>query len=123
VSYCGAGSNRAGWGLWQITCGNSVPQYGIDFQILDPWNNAEAAVAKYEADVRAGLNGFDPWSTYTSGAYKRYLLHTGANTQLTDPGQYVQVNATPPGTPSSPAPEAPTARQCPLPALAAGTLC
>ena len=46
VAICGSGSDRAGWGLWQITCGNSVPQYGTDFQILDPWNNAEAAVAK-----------------------------------------------------------------------------
>jgi len=26
----------AGWGLWQITCGNSDPQLGSDFQVLDP---------------------------------------------------------------------------------------
>lgn len=59
VDYCGPGAVRAGWGLWQITCGDSVPQYGSDFQILDPWNNAEAAVAKYDA-----AGGFTPWSTY-----------------------------------------------------------
>ncbi|HLX46781.1 MAG TPA: hypothetical protein VKS82_00440 [Streptosporangiaceae bacterium] len=99
VDYCGPGADRAGWGLWQITCGNSVPQYGTDFQILDPWNNAEEAVYKYD---QAG--GFSPWSTYTSGAYTAYLQHTGANLDISDPGEYVQINSTPPGTPSSPPP-------------------
>ena len=97
VDYCGAGADRAGWGLWQITCGNSVPQYGTDFQILDPWNNAEEAVYKYD---QAG--GFSPWSTYTSGAYAHYLQHTGASQSENDPGEYYQINSTPPGTPSSP---------------------
>jgi hypothetical protein len=105
VDYCGAGSDRAGWGLWQITCGNSVPSYGTDFQILDPWNNAEAAVSKYDADASEGLNGFDPWSTYTSGAYEQFLQQTPADTDLTDPGEYSQVGSTPSGTPSSPAPD------------------
>jgi hypothetical protein len=104
VDYCGAGADRAGWGLWQITCGNSVPQYGSNFQLLDPWNNAEAAVNKCQADVQAGFNCFAPWSTYTSGAYASYLQSTAPNTQLTDPGEYTQFAATPPGTPSSPAP-------------------
>ena len=103
VDYCGSGGDKAGWGLWQITCGNSVPKYGTDFQVLDPWNNAEAAVSKYDADVAAGDNGFDPWSTYTDGAYESYLENTAADTSVTDPGEYVQVNSTPSGTPSSPA--------------------
>lgn len=98
VDYCGSGADRAGWGLWQITCGNSVPGYGTDFQILDPWNNAEAAVSKYN-----GADGFTPWSTYTSGAYKNYLQSISPDTALTDPGQYKQVNSTPSGTPASPA--------------------
>src|SRR5215469_11734913 len=38
VDFCGPGSDRAGWGLWQITCGNSVSRFGTNFQILDPWN-------------------------------------------------------------------------------------
>ena len=115
VDYCGSGSDRAWWGLWQITCGNSAPVYGTDFQLLDPWNNAEVAVYKYDADVQAGYDGFDPWSTYTDGAYTRYLQSTAADTQLTYLGQYVQINSTPPGTPSSPcsAPEVPTGRRCP----------
>jgi len=52
VDYCGAAPDEAGWGLWQITCGNSVPQYGTDFQLLDPWNNAEAAVYKCQGQSR-----------------------------------------------------------------------
>jgi hypothetical protein len=78
-----------GWGLWQITPGNSEPAYGVDFQLLDPWNNAEAAVAKYDA------NGFLPWTTYTSGAYESYLQYVQGvvpETALTDPGQYEPYN-------------------------------
>ena len=66
VDYCGSGADKAGWGMWQITCGNSVPQYGTDFQVLDPWNNAEAAVYKCKQDEGAGYNCFDhptpPWT-------------------------------------------------------------
>ena len=98
VDYCGSGADRAGWGLWQITCGNSVPQFGTDFQVLDPWNNAEAAVAKYD---QAG--GFTPWTTYTTQAYVSYLQHTTADRLVCDPGEYVQINATPSGTPAAPA--------------------
>jgi hypothetical protein len=105
VDYCGAGSDRAGWGLWQITCGNSVPQYGTDFQILDPWNNAEEAVYKCEQDVDAGDNCFDPWSTYTEGTYENFLQTTSPDMSISDPGEYVQVNSTPSGTPSAPAPD------------------
>lgn len=98
VDYCDSGtSDEAGWGLWQITCGNSESSYGIDYQILDPWNNAEAAVAKYKA-----AGGFSPWSTYTSGAYKNYLESVSPNTSVTDPGEYKADGSAPPGTPSSP---------------------
>jgi hypothetical protein len=96
VDYCGANSDKAGWGLWQITCGNSEPTYGTDFQLLDPWNNAEAAVEKYEQ------GGFDQWSTYTEGTYEQFLQNTAADTQVTDPGEYSQINSTPPGTPAAP---------------------
>jgi hypothetical protein len=106
VDYCGAGADRAGWGLWQITCGNSVPaEYGSDFQLLDPWNNAEGAVWKCEQDVDAGDNCFAPWSTYTDGAYESYLQHTPPDMSISDPGEYVQINPTPPGTPASPPPD------------------
>ena len=113
VDYCGSGADKAGWGLWQITCGNSVPADGTDFQLLDPWNNAEAAVSKYDA-----AGGFTPWSTYTSGTYANYLQHTAADTALTDPGEYVQVNSTPPGTPSAPPPAPGSTYGPPMPGTA-----
>lgn len=72
ADYCGSGSDEAGWGLWQITCGNSVPAYGTNFQLLDPWNNAEAAVYKYDSAVDSGEDGFTPWTTYDDGAYTQY---------------------------------------------------
>lgn len=54
-----------GWGLWQITPGNSEPQFGTDTAMLTPMNNAKAAVAKFQ-----GAGGkFTPWTTYTSGKY------------------------------------------------------
>jgi hypothetical protein len=104
VDYCGAGADRAGWGLWQITCGNSVPQFGTDFQVLDPWNNAEEAVFKCVQDMDAGFNCFAPWTTFNDGAYQGFLQATAPDLSVSDPGEYVQVNATPPGTPSSPGP-------------------
>jgi hypothetical protein len=90
--------STTGWGLWQITPGNSVSQYGTDFQVLDPWNNAEEAVYKYNA-----AGGFSPWTTYTDGCYANHLQSTSADTGLTDPGEYEQVGSAPSGTPSSPA--------------------
>jgi len=60
--------STTGWGLWQITPGNSVPSAGTDNQLLVPLNNAKAAVAKYRA-----AGGFSPWVTYTNGSYAQYL--------------------------------------------------
>jgi hypothetical protein len=91
--------STTGWGLWQITPGNSVPsEFGSDYQLLDPWNNAEAAVWKFN---QAG--GFSPWTTYVDGCYTNDLQSTGADPLLTDPGEYAQINSAPSGTPSSPA--------------------
>lgn len=103
VDYCGTYSDKAGWGLWQITCGNSVPTYCVDYAMLDPWNNAAAAVAKYKG---AG-DSFTPWSTYPN-LYKNspyYGHEPPPATGLTDPGQYIPApspyGTRPPGTPSS----------------------
>jgi hypothetical protein len=55
---------QTSWGLWQIsngTHGQPVPN------ILDPNVNAGQAVGKYAA------SGWQPWGTYTSGAYRKYL--------------------------------------------------
>jgi hypothetical protein len=56
-----------GWGLWQITPGNSVPSVGINQALLTPQKNADAAAAKLKSQ------GLDAWTTYTSGAYKQYF--------------------------------------------------
>ena len=56
-----------GYGLWQITPGNSEPQFGVDQAMLNPVNNAKAAYAKYQ---RQGLGA---WTTYKDGAYTKYL--------------------------------------------------
>ena len=95
TAYCGSGSNKTGWGLWQITCGNSESQFGQDYQMLDPWNNAEAAVAKYE-----GSGGtFNPWTTYTRGTYLSFLpSNPPAPVEECDPGQYVPIGSAPSGT-------------------------
>lgn len=64
--------STTGWGLWQITPGNSEPQAGINNALLNPHNNAIAAVAKYH-----GSGGFGPWTTYENGLYRPYLLAGG----------------------------------------------
>jgi hypothetical protein len=89
--------STTGWGLWQITPGDSVPAYGEDYQLLDPWNNAEAAVFKYDA-----AGGFTPWTTYVDGAYENYLQYTSTpDTNQADPGQYDPINSAPAGTHNS----------------------
>ncbi len=62
-----------GWGLWQITPGNSEPQAGINAALLTGPTNAIAAVAKFQ---QAG-NSFTPWTTYISGAYRAFMDHGG----------------------------------------------
>jgi hypothetical protein len=84
-----------GWGLWQITAGNSEPRYCKDYHMLDPWNNAEAAVAKYLGDGKT----FHPWTTFNDGAYRKFLpAHPPAPARVTDPGEYRPINRAPAGT-------------------------
>lgn len=54
--------STTGWGLWQITPGDSEPQYGVNDAMLNPLNNARAAHAKYR-----GAGGWYPWTTWTKG--------------------------------------------------------
>lgn len=44
-----------GWGLWQITPGDSETAIGIDYELCTPLLNAHAAVAKYHAQ------GIEAW--------------------------------------------------------------
>lgn len=46
-----------GWGLWQITPGNSEPQAGTDQQLLTPSVNAQAALAKYNSQGLGAWQG------------------------------------------------------------------
>lgn len=58
-----------GWGLWQITPGNSVPSVGVDNQLLDPFVNAKAAFAKFQG----AHNTFRPWTTWRNSAFLIWL--------------------------------------------------
>jgi hypothetical protein len=94
--------STTGWGLWQITPGDSEPDFGIDYQMLDPWDNANAAVQKYDTQ------GFQAWTTYMDQDYTNFLGAAEAdppNTNLTDPGQFdptLDYGTTPNGSSSDP---------------------
>ena len=62
-----------GWGLWQITPGDSEPSAGINQQLLTGPSNAKAAVLKY----RGAGDTFSPWTTYEDGAYKAFMSAGG----------------------------------------------
>ena len=56
-----------GWGLWQITPGNSEPQYGVNQALLNPQKNADAAAAKLKSQ------GLGAWTTITHDLYRPYF--------------------------------------------------
>lgn len=69
----GTGDNS--YGLWQINMIGSMgparlKEFGLtsDTQLFDPLTNAKAAVI-----VANGGSNFSPWTTYTHGAYEKYL--------------------------------------------------
>src|SRR6202000_441808 len=61
--------SKTGWGLWQITPGDSVPSVGVNDALLDPVTNAKAAHAKC---VAAG-NSFRPSNTYEDGGDRPFV--------------------------------------------------
>lgn len=62
----GQGPERS-LGLWQINVlPGANPQY-VEWNLTDPDVNAQAALR-----VSGSGKNWTPWSTYTSGAYKRY---------------------------------------------------
>jgi len=72
------------YGLWQI---NSVHGYNSALLLSDPLYNAKAAVAVYNS------SGLEAWTTYTSGAYEKYLnddssitVNPGPSAGITRPG-------------------------------------
>jgi hypothetical protein len=50
-----------GWGLWQITPGNSVASVGVDNALLDPITNARAAKVKYDSQGMGAWFGTKYW--------------------------------------------------------------
>lgn len=86
-----------GWGLFQITPGNSVSNVGVDSQLLDINTNAKAAYAKY---VRQGLSA---WVTYNNGKYKDYESYRRASANDTTtahpitPAKSFSIGSTGPG--------------------------
>lgn len=56
-----------GWGVWQITPGNSEPQFGINNALLSLIPNSLAAAAKLRSQ------GLGAWTTVTDGLYRPYL--------------------------------------------------
>jgi lysozyme-like protein len=60
--------DTTGWGLWQITPGDSVPQVAINDGLLAPVPNARAAKVKSNDGT-----DFTPWTTYVDGCYRQYL--------------------------------------------------
>ena len=63
------------YGLWQINLG-AHPEFA-NANLMDPQTNANAAFQVYLEQ------GFGAWSTYTSGAYMRYLSAAGVTAALT----------------------------------------
>lgn len=59
--------DTTGWGVWQITPGNSEPQAGVNNQLLTLSANAKAAAAKWRSQ------GLGAWTTVTSGKDVPYL--------------------------------------------------
>lgn len=60
--------DTTGWGLWQITPGDSVPSVAVNEGLLHPVANARAAYVKSN-----GGQTFTPWTTYVDGCYRQYL--------------------------------------------------
>lgn len=77
---------NTGWGLWQITPGDSVPAVGTNQALLNPVTNARAAVAKYRAQ------GLEAWTTYTSGRYQAFM-QTGVPASTAGLGASKQASA------------------------------
>lgn len=92
-----------GWGLWQITPGDSEPQFGINGALLNPVNNAKAGHAKW-----AGAGGFSPWTTWVNGLNVPFIPNAEAAVAHVAHLTIAQLKAmvggggTAPGTPGTP---------------------
>ncbi len=76
------------YGLWQINMRGTLgparrAAFGLtsNDQLYDPATNARAAFA-----ISGGGSNFNPWTTFTSGAYRRYLAAAPTPSPLPAPG-------------------------------------
>lgn len=90
--------STTGWGLWQITPGNSVPSVAIDYGLLIPQNNADAAFIKF----RGARNTFRPWTTWTSGKYLKWMGWAQAGAAAAGAGGIIIPPPGSGGTPTGP---------------------
>lgn len=81
------------YGLWQINMLGSLgparrKEFGItsNTQLYDPATNAKAAYMVWKS------SGWKAWTTYTSGAYKKYLNSTTSQTGTLAQGTVTQAN-------------------------------
>jgi hypothetical protein len=91
-----AGTGDDSWGLWQINMIGSMgpsrrAQFGLtsNTQLTDPLTNAKAAVA-----LSNNGKNWSPWTTYTSGAYRKYM-QGGVTPNLTAAGAGGSATAAP----------------------------
>lgn len=84
-----------GYGVWQITPGDSVPQCGVDNALLSLQANACAAWVKYRD---AGYS-FAPWTTWQLGLEQPYMASARVSAQ-----SVIDAHQSPPPPPKSPPP-------------------
>lgn len=84
-----------GYGVWQITPGDSEPQCGINAALLSLQANACAAWAKY----RDAGHSFNPWTTYVYGDYLPYMASARVSAQ-----SVIDAHRSPPPPPKAPPP-------------------
>jgi len=107
-AYNGRGGDDS-YGLWQINMQGALgparrSQFGLSSneQLYDPATNARAAFA-----ISGGGSNFSPWTTYTTGAYKKYLSAGGGAGSSSAGGGGVQLPGLP-ATIATPFGEGPT---------------
>jgi len=75
VVQSGEPAEDTGYGLWQVTPTSGITQNGQFGNLLNPANNAKAAVYLYK---NAG-NSFSPWTTFNDGSYKAFVGNGAAD--------------------------------------------
>ena len=77
-----------GWGLWQITPGDSYPEIGTDDQLLTPALNARAAAAKFAAQGPTAWRNDKTWTAWKAAGAE-------PEPSVADVAGYVRTWATP----------------------------